>query len=148
MLLAFGQTFDEVIKRSARAKAVFVLWSTPILASRWVRPKQPFPTSIILSGHDRHAIGRYFELTHAQTCAIGLRHAAKSGSIVLDLRRLVDPDARHSRRSFGRGRNPNPIRQIDRSLRRHQSRIGTAARRHRCGAINRPSCMLVMEPGG
>jgi len=101
--LRSGQTFDEVIEKELRdSKAVVVLWSTRSVASRWVRAEATLAdrrnklVPAMIEACDRPII---FELTHAaDLCDWSGDTSDKAWkSFVLDLRRLVDADARTAR---------------------------------------------------
>jgi hypothetical protein len=98
--LRSGETFDEVIEKQLRdAKAVVVLWSPRSVASRWVRAEATLAdrrnklVPAMIEACDRPII---FELTHAaELCDwAGDTSDVRWKAFVLDLRRLVDADAR------------------------------------------------------
>ena len=119
--LRSGETFDEVIEKQLRdAKAVVVLWSPRSVASRWVRAEATLAdrrnklVPAMIEACDRPII---FELTHAaELCDwAGDTSDARWKAFVLDLRRLVDSDARaaaplrHPARPSAPARNPVEI---------------------------------------
>ena len=98
--LRSGETFDEVIEKELRdSKAVVVLWSPRSVASRWVRAEATLAdrrnklVPAMIEACDRPII---FELTHAADLCDweGDTSEARWKTFVLDLRRLVDADAR------------------------------------------------------
>ncbi len=98
--LRSGETFDEVIEKELRdSKAVVVLWSPRSVASRWVRAEATLAdrrnklVPAMIEACDRPII---FELTHAADLCDwqGDTSEERWKTFVLDLRRLVDADAR------------------------------------------------------
>ena len=118
--LRSGETFDEVIEKELRdAKAVVVLWSTRSVASRWVRAEATLAdrrnklVPAMIEACDRPII---FELTHAADLCDWAGDTSDKlwKTFVLDLRRLVDADARAAsppeRRSRPQPYTPDAVR--------------------------------------